>query len=109
MIALLSAKATVNLPESWFDLVSVDKLGHAVVYALLTLLILRGFYTKNAKKVLAVSTLILAVVISSAYGVSMEIMQYAFFPNRFFEVLDIIANIIGSIIGVYIFKHFFYS
>jgi len=105
---MLSAKATINLPESWMDFVSVDKFGHAVVYGILTILILRGFFTKNSKKVLAASTLVLAAVISSAYGVSMEIMQFSFFPNRFFEVLDIIANIIGSIIGVYIFKHFFY-
>ena len=109
MILLLSAKPTINLPESWLDLISVDKIGHAFVYAVLTLLILRGFYTKQAKKVLAVSTLILAVSISSVYGVTMEVMQFAFFPGRFFEVLDIIANIIGSLIGVYIFKHFFYS
>ena len=91
------------------DLVSIDKIGHAVVYAILTLLILRGYFTKNAKQVLAVSILISAVIISSVYGVMMEVMQFSFFPGRFFEVLDIIANIIGSIIGLIVFKHFFYQ
>ena len=43
------------------------------------------------------------------YGILMEGMQYAFFPGRYFEVLDIIANIIGAIIGLIFFQKFFMS
>jgi VanZ family protein len=48
----------------------------------------------------------LVVGLCSAYGVLMEIMQFAFFKGRYFEVLDIIANIIGSFTGLFVFKYF---
>ena len=39
--------------------------------------------------------------VCNIYGVMMEIDAiYSFFPGRYFEVLDIIANIIGSFVGL---------
>ena len=99
----LSAMPNVNLPEEWFDLFSIDKLAHAFVYGVLTLLIIRGYALGN--KWTQRST-VFAVIIASIFGISMEIMQYSFFPNRYFEFLDIIANICGAI-GSLFFKHYF--
>jgi len=107
VIFILSTRSGINLPESWMDFISWDKFGHAVVYCILTILLLIGSYQKNAKHDLGRAILTLGVIISSIYGISMEIVQYSFFPGRFFEVMDIIANIIGSLIGLIIFKHFF--
>ena len=94
---------SVNLPEKFMDLLAPDKWAHAFVYGVLTLLIIRA-YAKNSS--LSGRTTIYAVFIASGFGVSMEIMQYSFFPNRYFELLDIIANISGSI-GSLFFKRFF--
>lgn len=94
---------SVNLPEEWFDIFSIDKLAHAFVYGVLTLLIIRGYFL-NAKW--TKNTTIIAVLIASIFGVLMEIMQYGFFPNRYFEFLDIIANICGSI-GSLLFTRYF--
>ena len=107
VIFILSTRPGIDLPESWMDFISWDKVGHVGVYCILTILLLRGFYQKNAKEDLSTTLSTLMVVISSIYGISMEIVQYSFFPGRFFEVMDIIANIIGSLIGLIIFKHFF--
>lgn len=107
VILILSAGSGVNLPESWMDFFSWDKLGHAIVYAVLTVLILRAHLINNQYKLLATNILVTSVVISSVYGVLMEIMQWGFFPHRYFEVTDIIANIIGSILGIIAFKYFF--
>jgi len=104
-ILFLSSKAGIDLPESWMDFIAMDKLGHAVVYGALTYLLLRGF-KKEDRTGFAGNTAVSALIISIVYGISMELMQYLFFPGRFFEVYDIIANIIGSIIGRYIFKYF---
>lgn len=46
------------------------------------------------------------VGLCSVYGLFMEILQFTFFPGRYFEVLDIIANIIGSFAGLFVFKFF---
>jgi len=46
---------------------------------------------------------ILSVVLSSLYGVSDEIHQY-FVPFREADLLDVLADTLGSIMGVYIYQ-----
>lgn len=95
--------AGINLPERLLDLVSTDKLAHFTVYAILSSLYLLGFFIKG--KEIRFYPLGLSVIIAgSLYGVLMEILQYYFFPGRFFEILDIVANISGAFAGFYIFK-----
>ncbi len=100
VILSLSTFGKVNLPQSLHDLFSVDKAGHTFFYGLLTFLVLKGFWEQGKKAEL------ISVLTCISYGVLIEIVQYTLFPGRFFEFLDIIANIIGSIIGLYIFKYF---
>jgi VanZ family protein len=45
---------------------------------------------------------ILSVVLSSLYGVSDEIHQY-FVPFREADLLDVLADTLGGILGVYIY------
>ena len=101
----LSAGSAVQVPDSWWDLISVDKVGHAIVYGVLTILLYWGSW-KNGKK-LTIPVLLLGLAISISFGISMECMQYFFFPSRYFEVLDIIANIIGSFISLILFYLFY--
>jgi len=105
VILVLSIQPGIDLPESWLDFIAFDKLGHAGVYGLLTYLLLKGF-AKEAKTGFFGNSFLTALFISSVYGILLEFVQYAFFPGRFFELYDIIANIIGSLIGLYIFKFF---
>jgi len=99
LILLLSTRATINLPQSWFDLYSPDKFGHAFVYGVLCWLLLKAFHREALGK-----PVLWALLISISYGILMEVVQYSFFPNRFFEVYDIIANISGSLLGLWIFR-----
>ena len=105
VILILSTQPGIDLPESWMDFLAIDKLGHAVVYGALTFLLLRGFKKEDMIGFAGNST-VSALIISIVYGISMELIQYLFFPGRFFELYDIIANIIGSLLGLYIFKYF---
>jgi VanZ family protein len=105
IILYLSSNAGIQLPPSFWDFLAIDKIGHLVFYGIFTILIAFGFY-KN-KKVIRKKELFNALIISSIYGIAMELMQYSFFPNRYFEVLDIIANISGSLMGILFFKHIF--
>lgn len=102
VILALSVSSGIQLPEIYT--VSPDKLGHGFAYAVLTWLILRAL-RKNEP--LLERTMLLAIAGSSIYGVMLEIVQFCFLPNRFFEFWDIIANIIGAIAGYYFFKYFF--
>ena len=89
---------SVQLPET--PLLSPDKIGHALVYGILVVLLLRGLsqtdiYTKK--------NIVFVILGSAAYGFLMEIIQYSFFPNRYFEMADNYANITGCFLGLLIF------
>jgi len=79
----------------------IDKVLHFVAYALLGALLLRAFYTTRIKHHLKL-IVILSILLSSLYGISDEIHQ-SFVPYRSADAMDALADILGSIFGVYIF------
>ena len=76
-----------------------DKILHFGAYGLLGILFFRAYETLPLK---ANKTLLILLSIGSAtlYGVSDEIHQY-FVPFREADIMDVIANTLGSICGVY--------
>ena len=102
LILYLSSTTSINLPESFWDFISMDKLGHFGIYGIFTFLLLKGFQKSDLK--LEQKDVYFALTISILYGIGMEVMQYTFFPGRYFENLDIIANIIGSFTGLLFYK-----
>jgi VanZ family protein len=102
VILILSATPGKNLPQIDFgDLLEADKIAHVGVYLILTLLIFRGLYRR---KRLNNRNIGWAILISAGYGILLETGQYFFFPGRYFEFFDIVANIIGSISSLIILK-----
>lgn len=99
VIAVLSLGPAPNLPQS--DLLAPDKAAHTFVYGLLVYLALRALHFKQKLTVSLVVTVILA---STAYGFFLEVMQKTFFPYRYFEWGDVIANAAGSVAGYVIFN-----
>ena len=80
----------------------IDKMLHFAAYVLLAALFLRAFKTTRIKNNLKL-VLILSILLSSLYGVSDEIHQY-FIPYRNADLLDVLADLFGSIMGVYIYQ-----
>jgi VanZ family protein len=72
-----------------------DKGLHAVEYGALGILLWRAFAGENVKRVRAV---VLAIVVACAYAASDEWHQ-AFVPLRSPDVMDWMADTIGSIVG----------
>lgn len=95
--------AGINLPESLFDLISTDKAAHATVYAIFIVLWLWGIKKTDGVYVVAPT---LIALFCMAYGFLMEVLQFYYFPGRYFEFLDIVANISGVLIGWFIFYLF---
>lgn len=98
-----SVMPSTSLPLALERLTVSDKLLHAGVYFVFTLLMMRGLAKAGLFRW---KTVVVVFLISALYGVTMEILQYKFFPGRYFETLDIFANIIGSIIALFVFKYF---
>ena len=102
LILVMSLIPGSSLPNfDWSDLVGIDKIGHAGVYLILTFLIcLRKLIIPRWKK------LMVAVGLSSIFGIVMEVLQLTIYTGRNFEFLDIIANIIGSFLGAFLYNLF---
>ena len=86
-----------GLPSFDWNLVSFDKAAHFGVYAILSWLICLGFQ-KNGK--LSNRQFLIAFGFASGWGMLMEFVQGTFFPYRFFEWPDEVANAIGAALGV---------
>lgn len=99
----LSVGPGVSIPEEIWDLLSPDKWAHMFVYMVQGVLLMRGFHQLGR---LNVWTKLFSISFGIAFGILMEVIQYRFFPNRFFEVYDIIANIIGSLGSLFVLKYF---
>ncbi|MEM9917236.1 MAG: VanZ family protein [Bacteroidota bacterium] len=107
LILFLSTGPGVDLPEKLVDLLAPDKWAHAFVYAVMTVLMLWAFQKTDLLTKSRYLWWTIAIIFCSSYGILMEWIQQTFFPNRYFEVLDILANIIGSFTGAYLYKRFF--
>jgi len=78
----------------------IDKLFHLVGYAILAILFCRAFRSLG---ILNVHTMMfLNILLSAVYGFSDEIHQY-FVPYRSADINDFLADVIGSLMGFFIY------
>lgn len=104
IIMVLSTFGNVRAPNLLPYLLSPDKLGHAAAYFVQAALLSWGFYkTGNTRG----RAWLLSILISGVMGVSLEFVQYLFFPRRFFETLDMLANLSGAALSSFL-TLFFY-
>jgi hypothetical protein len=75
-----------------------DKYLHFAGYALLGILFFRAFRSSHGGNRLFV-VILLSISASTAYGISDEIHQY-FVPSRSADVMDALADMVGSSAGV---------
>lgn len=90
-----------------FDFFAQDKIGHFIAYFTLSVTIAWGYYKNNQR--LSNKVLLIILAIGIFYGCSMESMQYLFFPNRYFDYGDIVANFIGSLLGIITFQIYYFN
>ncbi|HQW87078.1 MAG TPA: VanZ family protein [Flavobacteriales bacterium] len=83
-----------GLPEwDWFSLLDLDKLVHAGMFFILSLLLAQAFRTADQP----VRYLFWGIVISVLYGVATEFMQGLEALGRRTDPADMIANTVGAI------------
>ena len=106
IIVYLSTMPTSSLTDySLIHMLAIDKIAHVVIYAIYSFLILYSV-SRGRPSSISANQWIFAWLWSVTIGILMEIIQSRFFPERHFDFLDIIANIIGSTAGLSIFKFF---
>ena len=87
----------------------IDKVVHLLMYVTFAFLCLWGYRKQFISNGMAYKkrAILLAVVISIAYGGLTEIMQEYLVPSRTGDWVDFAADSIGTLVGVGIFYLFF--
>ncbi len=103
VILLGSAWPGADFPDQWQGILSWDKALHGLAY--FTLAVLAGWGARKAPPNIrwGLGVTLIAVIL---YGILIEVLQFAFFTGRRFEIFDILANSAGALIG-HLVIHFF--
>lgn len=80
--------------ENWLSKIWFDKLVHIVIFLILLFLWCRALGIKRLQVYL------LMIAVAFAYGYFIEIIQEQFIPNRSFDPGDLVADFVGSVLGV---------
>lgn len=100
-ITILFFLPTSDLPKIQFS--SADKLVHISIYFIL--IILWQFYIYKIKNNrLGIRWIGILLLSSLLYGIIIEIFQHLFTASREADIFDVLANFIGSILGILFFK-----
>jgi len=104
IIFILCATPGQYIPSfSWLDLLSFDKLVHASIFYILSTLIFIIGLKENKSPLFFISFLIVSI----AYGISLEIMQATVFVNRSADWIDMLANSFGCLTAFFLRKKMF--
>ena len=93
-------------PAGIFEILYPDKLVHMAVFAVLIVLFLFGFLRQDTFRMLRFHPMAIAFTGCVIYGFLLELMQGTLLADRYFEILDAIANAVGCIIGMGVFRFY---
>lgn len=100
VLTLILSLMTPPSPVSNFSLTGIDKVAHFFIYFVLAFLLSGWISHPSQNHPIAHRATFSVLFVAIFYGITIEILQGAFFPARSFEISDIIANIIGCLAGV---------
>ncbi len=100
-ITVLFFLPTADLPTIQFS--AADKLVHISVYFILINLWQFYIYKRNNHS-LGMRWVGILLLSTLFYGIIIEIFQHLFTASREADILDVLANLIGSILGILFFK-----
>lgn len=82
----------------------LDLLVHVLMYVGLAIVWLRSIIQKSSSQ----NIILLTAFLCFTFGIIMETLQYLLPLQRSFSIMDIFANGVGVIIGVFLFKKMLY-
>ena len=105
IILILMGMPGNDIPKMpWLEHLHFDKAVHFFLYAVFTILLIRGFKNQTSFIFLQKYSIISALVIGIFYGAILEYLQGVLFIERTSDINDLIANIIGSLGGLPLLK-----
>ena len=103
LIVVLSLLPDSSIPSSLFTFLTFDKLLHWFFYGVLAYLILWGW--RKIKDInLFIFNYLLTILLAVFFGIALEYAQENMTTGRFFEWADVLADLIGSVVGAFGFR-----
>ena len=100
LILILTLTPGKSIPD--LELFSYDKLGHMGIFMLQAYFLVSGINFDKKNKNSVTKSLLLGLLITEIYGASVEVAQH-FIPDRSMDIMDLLANSLGVILGGVIF------
>ncbi len=95
-----------NIPSSsLFEIPHFDKMIHAGIFGVLSLLLCYGFFRQGKKPFSAGFSYTITIAICVIYGGLTEMYQHFYVAGRSGDFLDFVANISGSLAGMLFFYY----
>lgn len=107
IIAILSLIAGNNVNKiTALDFRFADKLAHFIMYFIFSFLLMHGYFLRLNMKSNAfkLNIYLYALLISVIFGGCMEFLQIIINTNRAAELLDFVANTLGSLLALFSFN-----
>ena len=98
-IVLLTLPGSAFPKENWLSKLWVDKWVHIVLFAILVILWCRAV-VKAGNRILLKKYFVGITVLGIAYGIGMEFIQKHLVSNRSFDILDIVSDAAGCLLGL---------
>lgn len=103
LILFLCTMPGSSLPKaSLFDKLHVDKLVHFFLFGGTVILLAYGYYRQRGH--ISGWTLLGIALATGLYGLAIEFIQKYFTANRSFEIMDVVADTVGALMGALIFR-----
>lgn len=97
---LLTLPGSTLPKESWLDNLYIDKWVHISMFLIMTVTWCRAWLTRETDPVKLKRIFLWIAAASAGFGIVMEFVQLFWIPNRAFEVKDILADTLGSLLGL---------
>lgn len=84
--------------------IQLDKFVHFVMYVVLTNLLIVGIKKQFTCRRVRYSAVVVSAILSVVFGITMEVLQELVTDYRDFSFWDIVANVIGALGGIGLFR-----
>lgn len=101
---IISMVPGTDLDYGSFHFEGADKIAHIVLYTLFALFWSTALKRQNSNKIMRLKAFKIVFWSGFSVGLILEVIQENFIFGRYFELLDLVANGIGCIFGIILFK-----
>ncbi|MFM7053169.1 MAG: VanZ family protein [Bacteroidota bacterium] len=108
LIWAFSSIPNTELPDfSFWRILSGDKLIHVFLYGVLSFLLVGSSLKQHMYRRVRYNALTFSLFATSVYGVLIELYQEFVLTDRFGDWADALANFVGALLGLILFKSIF--